>query len=112
MISENSASQPVIRLLAALHRYQRRWELLIKDGLSRHRYRLLHKELMTLQRYISSFPLLAGDFRQLVMRHAQLLRSLSKPGDDARRNAEVSALSEKHRMSAEVLRKGVLACIA
>jgi len=112
VISENSASQPVIRLLAALHRYQRRWELLIKDGLSRHRYRLLHKELMTLQRYISSFPLLAGDFRQLVMRHAQLLRSLSKPGDDARRNAEVSALSEKHRMSAEVLRKGVLACIA
>ena len=111
-MSDTSASKPVFRLLAALHRYQRRWELLIKDGLSRHRYRLLHKELMTLQRYASSFPLLAADFSQLVMRHAQLLRSLSKPADDARRSAEVFALSEKHRMCTEALRRGVLACIA
>ena len=111
MTSQHAASRPVFPLLAALHRYQRRWERLMKEGLSRQRFRLLDKELMSLERYISSFPLLAPDFRQLLMRHAQLLRSLTKPGDDARRDAEVSALSEKHRASTEVLRQGVRACI-
>jgi hypothetical protein len=109
--SPHAASRPVFPLLAALHRYQRRWERLMKEGLSRHRFRLLDKELMSLQRYISSFPLLAADFRQLLMRHAQLLRSLAKPGGDAKRDAEVCALCEKHRASAEVLREGVRACI-
>lgn len=84
----------------------------MRDGLSRQRCRLLDKELMALQRHISNFPLLAADYSQLVMRHAQLLRSLIKPGDEARRNAEVCALSEKHRMSTEVLRRDVLACVA
>lgn len=84
----------------------------MKDGLSRHRCRLLDKELQVLQRHVASFPLLAADFSQVMMRHAQLLRSLMKPGDEARRNAEVCALSEKHRISTEVLRSDLLACIA
>lgn len=84
----------------------------MRDGLSRHRCRLVDKELQALQRYVSSFPLLAADFSQLVMRHAQLLRSLMKPGDDPRHNAEVCALSEKQRISTEVLRRDVLACMA
>lgn len=111
-MSEHATSRPVFPLLAALHRYQRRWDLLMREGLSRHRCRLLDKELMALQRHVASFPLLAADFSQLVMRHAQLLRSLIKPGDDARRNAEVCALSEKHRISTEVLRRDLLACMA
>jgi hypothetical protein len=96
-------------LLAVLHRYQRRWEGLLAAGVSRQRFRLMDKELMALQRRIALFPSLAGAFSELVMRHAQLLRSLTRPAEDSKRHAEVQALARKHRGSAQDLRGQLLA---
>lgn len=111
MVPEHCLSTSAAASLERLRRYQRCWEVLIERGLSRDQFRLMDEELVALQHHLSLFPLLAADFAELLMRHAQLLRSLMKPGDDARRLAEVQALGRKHRMSIEALCDRLVGCI-
>jgi iron-sulfur cluster repair protein YtfE (RIC family) len=91
-------------LAAALERYQANWDQLIESWFDRTRCDMVNQELDEIQKLRSALPQLGADMMEVMMRHAQLLRSLLKAATDGAAAAQVAALREKHRSAIEAMR--------
>jgi hypothetical protein len=96
------------RMLAALERYQAQWEELIDRWFDRECWLNVNSELDELRRLVAAVPEFSADLMQVIMRHAQLLRSLIKPSATPIKAAEVAALRLKHGAAVEDLRSKCL----
>lgn len=90
-------------LLQALRRYEEGWQRLAEQGLDRPQFLRVDQELKTVQRLAACFPVLATDFRDLILHHSQLLLSLSKSAA-GRSKADLAALRRRLRLAAALLR--------
>jgi hypothetical protein len=91
------------RMVAALERYQAQWEELIDRWFDRECWVQVNAELDELRRLVAAVPEFSADLMQVIMRHAQLLRSLIKPSADGGA-AEVTALWRKLGAAVDGLR--------
>jgi hypothetical protein len=92
-------------LAAALERYQAHWDQLIDSWFDRQRCDMVNQELDEIQKLRAALPQLGADMMEVMMRHAQLLRSLVKAATaDGGAAAQVAALRQKHRSAIEAMR--------
>jgi hypothetical protein len=100
------------RIVAALERYQAQWEELIDRWFDRECWLKVNTELDELRRLVAAVPEFSADLMQVIMRHAQLLRSLIKPSAAGVKAAEVAALRRRHGAAIEGLRNKCLRVLA
>jgi hypothetical protein len=92
-------------LAAALERYQAHWDQLIESWFDRQRCDMVNQELDEIQKLRAALPQLGADMMEVMMRHAQLLRSLVRAaGAEGGAAAQVAALRRKHRSAIEAMR--------
>jgi hypothetical protein len=92
-------------LVAALERYQSSWDRLIESWSDRGRWRQVNRDLEEVQKLRGALPQLAADMMEVVMRHAQLLRSLLRCSNRVpAAPAEVNALRRHHQAAIESMR--------
>jgi hypothetical protein len=96
------------RMVAALERYQAQWEELIDRWFDHDCWLKVNAELDELRRLVAAVPEFSADLMQVIMRHAQLLRSLIKPSADGVKTAEVTALRRKLGAAVDDLRNKCL----
>jgi len=100
-------------LAAALERYQAHWDQLIESWFDRQRCDMVNQELDEIRKLRSALPQLGADMMEVMMRHAQLLRSLMKAAaTDGGAGAQVEALRRKHRGAIEAMRRKCLGLFA
>jgi hypothetical protein len=100
-------------LAAALERYQANWDQLIESWFDRQRCVLVNQELDEIQKLRGALPQLAADMVEVMMRHAQLLRSLMKAATvEGGAAAQIAALRQKHRGATEAMRAKCLRLFA
>jgi hypothetical protein len=92
------------RILAALERFERAWAELVDAASDRGCWTEINAELDALRSVAGACPELAGEFGELIMRHAQVLRSLTKPSDPDVKAAELAALRARHKDAVDALR--------
>jgi iron-sulfur cluster repair protein YtfE (RIC family) len=98
------ASVAAFLLAAALERYQAHWDQLIESWFDRSRCDMVNQELDEIQKLRAALPQLGADMMEVMMRHAQLLRSLMKAAGAEGAAAQVEALRRKHRSAIEAMR--------
>jgi hypothetical protein len=106
------ASAIGFRLMAALERYQQQWEELVDPWFDRAYWMKVNAELDELRKLVAAWPEFSADLMEVIMRHAQLLRSLVKPSAPQVKSAEMAALRRKHAMAVEHLRAKCLRLVA
>jgi hypothetical protein len=100
-------------LAAALERYQANWDRLVETWFDRQRCDLVNEELDEIRKLRASLPQLGADMMEVMMRHAQLLRSLLKAAAlEGSAGAQVAALRQKHRSAIEAMRSKCLELFA
>jgi hypothetical protein len=100
-------------LAAALERYQANWDRLIESWFDRQRCALVNQELDEIQKLRAALPQLGADMMEVMMRHAQLLRSLVKAAAvEGGAAAQVDALRQKHRGAIDAMRTKCLRLFA
>lgn len=92
------------RILAALERFERAWAELLDATSDRGCWTEINTELDALRSVVGVCPELSGEFGELIMRHAQVLRSLTKHSDPGVKAAELAALRARHKGAIEALR--------
>jgi hypothetical protein len=92
------------RILAALERFERAWAELVDASSDRGCWTEINAELDALRSVVGACPELATEFGELIMRHAQVLRSLTKPSDPGVKAAELAALRLRHKGAIDALR--------
>jgi len=114
MQSKNTpdASALGFRMMAALERYQQQWEELVDPWFDREYWLKVNAELDELRKLVAALPELSADLMEVIMRHAQLLRSLVKPSAPQIKAAEMAALRRKHAVAIEGLRGKCLRLVA
>jgi hypothetical protein len=100
------------RMVAALERYQAQWEELIDRWFDRDCWLKVNAELDELRRLVAGLPEFSADLMQVIMRHAQLLRSLIKPSAARSKAVEVAALRGKLGAAVDGLRSKCLRVLA
>src|SRR5437016_1226993 len=100
------------RMMAALERYQQQWDELVDPWFDREYWLRVNAELDELRKLVASLPELSADLMEVIMRHAQLLRSLVKPSAPQVKSAELAALRRKHALAIEHLRGKCLRLVA
>ena len=90
--------------VAALERYQEAWEELVDRWFDAERFVRVNDELDDFRKLVAAMPQLSADLVEVVMRHAQVLRTLIKPASPMPRAAELAALREKHRAAIAAIR--------
>jgi hypothetical protein len=106
------ASAIGFRLMAALERYQQQWEELVDPWFDREYWLKVNAELDELRKLVAALPEFSADLMEVIMRHAQLLRSLVKPSAPQVKTAEMAALRRKHTLAVEHLRGKCLRLVA
>jgi len=92
-------------LAAALERYQANWDQLIESWFDRQRCDMVNQELDEIRKLRAALPQLGADMMEVMMRHAQLLRSLVKAATaEGGAASQVAALRQKHRSAIEAMR--------
>jgi hypothetical protein len=92
------------RILAALERFEHEWDDLIDSCSGGGGWPKVNAELDALRALAATVPELSADFAELIMRHAQVLRSLVKHSAPNIKEAEVAALRRRHKAAIEALR--------
>jgi hypothetical protein len=100
------------RMMAALERYQQQWDELVDPWFDREYWLKVNAELDELRRLVAALPELSADLMEVIMRHAQLLRSLVKPSAPQQKAAEMAALRRKHAIAIEGLRHKCMRLVA
>jgi hypothetical protein len=93
-----------VRILAALDRFEREWDELDDASSSRDGWEKMNIELDALRGLVGCVPELNAAFAELIMRQAQVLRSLTKHSAPGVKAAEVAALRRRHKSAIEALR--------
>jgi hypothetical protein len=96
------------RMVAALERYQQQWEELVDPWFDREYWLKVNAELDELRKLVAALPEFSADLMEVIMRHAQLLRSLVKPSAPQQKAAEMAALRRKHVQAIDGLRNKCL----
>jgi hypothetical protein len=114
MASKNTRDASAIgfRMVAALERYQQQWEELVDPWFDREYWMKVNAELDELRKLVAALPELSADLMEVIMRHAQLLRSLVKPSSPQVKAAEMAALRRKHGQAVDGLRSKCLRLVA
>lgn len=92
------------RILAALGRFECAWAELVDATSERGCWTQINAELDALRSVVGACPELSAEFGELIMRHAQVLRSLTKPSDPGVKAAELAALRARHKGAIDALR--------
>jgi len=104
MPNERDLSPLAFLVAATLERYQASCDRLVEAWFDRSVCRIVNDELSQLQNLIAALPQLSADMMEVLMRHAQLLRSLlrcERPNPHA--PMEVAALRTKHRSAVDAM---------
>jgi hypothetical protein len=101
-------------LASALERYQASWDQLIESWFDRNRCAQVNQELDEIRKLRAALPQLGADMMEVMMRHAQLLRSLVKSAaaEGGAAAAQIAALRGKHRSAIEAMRTKCLGLFA
>ena len=86
---------------------------MIESWFDRQRCDMVNQELDEIRKLRAALPQLGADMMEVMMRHAQLLRSLVKAATaEGGAAAQVAALRQKHRSAIEAMRGKCLGLFA